>query len=68
VGQKALGGGYKRVEEIKVIMSTKITRDFLNQDGNKDSFNPKFKSWNNKNKKKNTTWVKQKHNMRDTKM
>ncbi len=50
MGQKALGGGYKHVEEIKVVTGTKITRDFLNQDGNKDRFNPKSRSWNNKNK------------------
>jgi hypothetical protein len=43
-------------------MGTKITRDFLNQDGNKDKFNPKSKLWNNKNKNKNTTRGKQKSN------
>ncbi len=43
MGQKALGGGCKCVEEIELVMGTKITRDFLNQDGNKDKFNPKSK-------------------------
>jgi hypothetical protein len=43
-------------------MGTKITRDFLNQDGNKHKFYAKSRLWNNKNKNKNTTRVKQKFN------
>jgi hypothetical protein len=43
VGQKALGRGYKHVEEIEVVMGTKITKDVLNQNGNKDRLNCKFK-------------------------
>jgi hypothetical protein len=43
VWQKALGRGYKRVEEIEVVTGTKITKEFLNQNGNKDRLNCKFK-------------------------
>ncbi len=41
--QKALGGDCKRVEEIESVTGMKITKGFINQDGDKDMFNPKSK-------------------------